>query len=145
MSAKKSLAFKLTVDKNNQWFVSAWVVLNQRKTVARFKIDTGCNALVLSHSTLKSLGLSVKSTDLSKLPNETAKLASGETSSFKKLGAVSLYTDKPQSVLICNAQAICHATRATNDLMGTEVFSQFTGVNFNLATEKYLELHTGTV
>jgi len=145
MSANKSLVFKLTVDENNQWFVSAWVALSQRKAMVRFKIDTGCNSLVLSHNTLKGLGLSIKSTDLSKLPNETAKLASGEISSFKKLGEVSLYTDKSQSVLICNAQAICHATRATNDLMGTEVFRQFTGVNFNLITEKYMELHMGTV
>ena len=88
MSAMKSITFKLTVDKNNQWFVSAWVVLSQHKAVVRFKIDTGCNTLVLSHSTLKSLGLSVKGTDLLKLSDETAKLASGEICSFKKLGAV---------------------------------------------------------
>jgi predicted aspartyl protease len=145
MITGKTVQLELSVDSNHQWFATMWVMLQGRKQEVRFKVDTGCNALVLSHNTLKSLGLSVKSTDLSKLPNETAKLASGEISSFKKLGEVSLYMDKSQSVLICNAQAICHATRATNDLMGTEVFRQFSGVNFNLITEKYMELRTGTV
>jgi len=134
------IKLNLSVDINNQWFVSVWVEMHGRKAVVRFKVDTGCNSVVLSHSTLKSLGISTSNANLSKLSDETAKLASGEKSSFKSLGAVSLSLDKVQSVPICNAKAICHATRKTNDLLGTEVFKQFASVAFNLAGDKYMEL-----
>jgi hypothetical protein len=117
-----------------------WVVFNGRREEIRFKVDTGCNALVLSHSSLKKLGFSASISDLAKLPPETGRLASGEKSDFKNLGTISLYTDKNQSVKICQTSAICHATRKTNDLIGTAVLKQFCKVDFNLTGNKYMEL-----
>jgi hypothetical protein len=56
------------------------------------------------------------------------------------LGTVSLHCDKSQSSHICDVSAICHPTHKTNDLLGTTVFKQFFGVNFNLTGKNYMEL-----
>jgi hypothetical protein len=135
-----NLRLTLDVDSYNQWFVDAWVEMHGRKIGVRFKVDNGCNGLVLSHKTLRRLGYSTTATDLSALQDITGRLANGEITSYKGLGAVSLYADKLQTVHICTANAICHATRETRDLMGTEVLRQFCGVNFWLSGNKYMEL-----
>ncbi|MCL2388712.1 MAG: hypothetical protein FWC89_14370 [Defluviitaleaceae bacterium] len=134
------LRINLIVDKDNQWFARIWVVLGKRKEVVYFKIDTGCNAVVLSHDTLKRLGFATGSKALSNLPNITGTQVSGDKQVFKKLGTISLYRDREQSVHICDTQAICHAVHETNDLIGTEALRQFCGVNFNLTDKKYMEL-----
>ena len=130
----------LTVDGNNQWFVPAWVAIGGKCYRVRFKVDTGCNSLVLSHSTLKNMGFSVSEDDLSKLPFLSGKLASGKEDTFVKLGAVSLCQDKNQAKQICKANAICHSTHETHDLLGTEVLRRFSSVTFNLFGNKYMEL-----
>ena len=135
-----SIRLDLTIDANNQWFVFMWVALHRRRVEVRFKIDSGCNGLVLSHKTLKALGRPTSTSDLAKLNDVTGRLASGEKSLYKGLGVVALHLNKIQPDHICTANAICHATRETNDLLGTEVLRQFCGVNFNLADDKYMEL-----
>jgi hypothetical protein len=87
---------------------------------------------------MRWFGIPTDAAILGKLPDENVRLASGEKSPFKRLGEVALHHADGNH--ICHAGAICHATRKTNDLMGTVVFRQFTGVNFHLATEKYMEL-----
>ena len=140
MTEDKSAKLVLRVDSHNQWFVSMWVFIGERKIFTRFKVDTGCNAMILSHSTLKSLGFSTKETDLSKLPLVVGRLASGDKHTFRKLGTISLCQDEKQTVQICQADAICHTTKETHDLLGTEVLRQFSGVTFGLADDKYMEL-----
>jgi len=39
-------------------------------------------------------------------------------------------------VPICNASVICHTTQETNDLLGTEVLRQFSGVTFGLIDDR---------
>jgi len=134
------MKFELTIDNNNQWFVSAWVHVVGRNVNVQFKIDTGCNALVLSHRTLKLLGITTTETELSKLPKISGELASGTTDVFRKLGVVSLYHDNNQITQIGIVPAICHATRQTHDLLGTEVLRLFDSVSFNLEGNKYMEL-----
>jgi len=134
------MKLKLRVDSNKQWFVSMWVVKGEMKYRVEFKVDNGCNALVLSHDTMKKLGFSIAPSDLGKLPDKTGRLASGEKHTFKNLGAVSLFRTGSQPAHVCNAEAICHATMETNDLLGTEVLNQFCGVNFWLTGNKYMEL-----
>jgi len=134
------MRIELTVDPHNQWFATVWVIANGQKAKIEFKVDSGCNALVLSHETLKKLAISTKPLDLEKLPDMTGKLATGVKSRFKQLGVVSLYSINKPPVHICNAKAICHARRETNDLIGTEVLQQFTDVNFHLSGHKYMEL-----
>ena len=134
------MKLELTVDSNNQWFVPVWVSIGGKKYRVRFKVDTGCNSLVLSHSTLKNMGFSAIKTDLSKLPPVSGKLASGDEHTFVKLGTVSLCQDRKQAVQICKADAICHSTHETHDLLGTEVLRQFNGVIFSLVGDKYMEL-----
>jgi len=128
----------LRTDPYEQWFASVLVTMHGRTSTVEFKVDTGCNSLVLSHSTLKKLGIPTETEKLNKLPDESVRLASGEKSPFKRLGEVALH--HANGNYICRAPAICHATRKTNDLMGTVVFRQFTGVNFSLAAAKYMEL-----
>jgi hypothetical protein len=134
------LKLGLRVDSRNQWFVSMWVFLGKNKIRAEFKIDTGCNAMVLSQSTLKRLGCLTDESVLLGLPAVSGALANGEKHTFRKLGIVSLCQDKNQTTQICKAEAICHSTHETHDLLGTEVFRQFVGVTFNLTGNKYMEL-----
>ena len=136
----EKIVVDLEVDTNDQWFAFIWVKIRDRITQVRFKIDTGCNALVISHSTLKNLGFSASAENLAMLHGEIGRLASGEKSKFRSLGEVALFLDKKQSIHVCTAQAICHATHETNDLLGTKVLKQFFGINFNLACDKYMEL-----
>ena len=135
-----SIRIAMDIDQHNQWFISLFVLVNGVLKPVRFKIDTGCNALVLSHKTLQRLGKPTDTSTLSKLPELSGKLASGEKNIFKKLGNVTLFQDSKQSVQICNANVICHATKQTNNLLGTEVLHQFAGVSFRIKGNKYLEL-----
>jgi hypothetical protein len=137
------MKIKLSVDPYDQWFVRIVVSIAGKTAPVTFKVDNGCNSLVLSHDTLEKLGLSVDSSVLEKLPSKIGRLASGEKHTFKELGMVSLSRADKKLTPICNAQAICHATRETRDLLGTEVFKQFTDVNFRLSDDKYMELLKG--
>lgn len=134
------MKIKLTVDPHNQWFVRMFVTIGGKGVPVTFKVDNGCNSLVLSHDTLGKLGVSINAADLEKLPSKTGRLASGEKHTFKGRGAVSLYRTGNQPVHICNAEAICRGTRETRDLLGTEVLSQFTDVHFRLSGNTYMEL-----
>jgi predicted aspartyl protease len=131
---------KLTIDPNNQWFVRVNVTIGTKNTPVTFKVDTGCNSLVLSHDTLKKLGVSTDAANLGKLSNKMGRLASGEKHIFKVLGAVSLYSAGSLPAHICNAEAICHETRETRDLLGTEVLKRFADVHFGLSGNTYMEL-----
>ena len=134
------MRFDLTIDHSNQWFISAWVHIAGRKANAHFKVDTGCNALILSHRTLKLLGITTDEAELSKLPQVSGELASGTKDIFRKLGMVSLYRDGGQALHIGKFPAMCHAGRQTHDLLGTEVFRQYAGVAFGLKGNKHMEL-----
>ncbi|MCL1845018.1 MAG: hypothetical protein FWF77_03855 [Defluviitaleaceae bacterium] len=68
------MKMRLRTDSHNQWFVSAWVVIATRKVFVEFKVDNGCNGLVLNHKTLDDLGFSSNIKDLSKLPDATGTL-----------------------------------------------------------------------
>ncbi|MCL2171834.1 MAG: hypothetical protein FWB71_06715 [Defluviitaleaceae bacterium] len=136
------ITLEMDIDPHNQWFVYIWTTIGNKKSRVGFKVDTGCNSLVLSHSTLKSMGFSTKESDLSKLPVVSGRLASGDNHTFRKLGAVSLFHDKGQALQICNAAAICHSTCETHDLLGTEVLSQFGIVSFDL-DNKLMQLNQG--
>jgi len=126
----------LTVDSRKQWFARIWVFIGKEAVLVHFKIDTGCNSLVLSRKTLKKFGLTEN--DLAKLPKTTGVQASGEKHHYRKLGTVSLRQSK--NIHICNTESVCHATRETHDLIGTEVFMKFGGLAFNLTGNKYMEL-----
>jgi len=140
MTAQKTVRLELSVDSNHQWFVTMWVLVQGRIKSVDFKVDTGCNALVLSHGTLRRLGFSGSEPDLAKLQSVTGKHADGEKSNYKSLGEISLFSHNNQVGHICNAPAICHASRKTNDLIGTAVLKQFCKVDFNLTGDKYMEL-----
>ena len=140
MIAEKLIRIELSVDSNHQWFVTIWVSVQGRTKSVDFKVDTGCNALVLSHGTLRRLGFSVSESDLVKLQSISGKHADGEKSNYKNLGEVSLFSHENHEGHICDVQAICHAARKTNDLIGTAVLKQFCKVDFNLTGDKYMEL-----
>jgi len=134
------MKIELTIDKHKQWFVPVWVVIGKKKCRVEFKVDTGCNSLVISHSTLKSIGFFKKETELLKLPPVSGVLASGDSHTFRDLGTILLCQDKAQSIHLCKADAICHSTHETHDLLGTEVFKQFNKIFFSLVGDKYIEL-----
>jgi hypothetical protein len=140
LSGVNKIRLPLVTDPDNQWFVAVRVLINGKLVPVTFKIDTGCNALVLSHSTLEKFGDIVDEASLSKLPPVSGKLASGGDHLFRKLGTVSLFYDKKKEVHICDTQAICHTTHETHDLLGTDVLRRFSGVVFNLTGDKCMEL-----
>ena len=140
MNQLNKVSVKLEVDNHNQWFTSILIKIGNVSKPVRFKIDTGCNAVVLSHSTLKKLGLDTSATNLARLPEIHGTVASGDEHKFKKLGKVSLHKGNKQLTHICDVEAICHASHETNDLLGTEAFRQFSGVTFALADNKRMEL-----
>jgi len=132
----KILRTKMRVDPHDQWFIYAWVLIGGRKLYVEFKVDTGCNSLVLSHKTLKKFGVNIA--ELARLPSITGIQASGDIHDYKKLGTISLFHNK--TLHICDTEAVCHATRETHDLLGTKVFMKFCGLAFNLADERHMEL-----
>ena len=95
---------KIEMRAHNQWFASVWVVKSEKKAFIEFKVDNGCNGLVLNHKTLNALGVASSIEDLAKFPEETGTLASGEKTTFKKLGAVSLFMPGKKAVHICKAR-----------------------------------------
>jgi len=103
-------------------------------------VDTGCNALILSHRTLKLLGIATDEARLSKLPEVEGSLASGIIDIFRNMGEISLCHDNKQADPIGKIPALCHAARQTHDLLGTEVLRLFDNVLFNLKGDKHMEL-----
>ena len=140
MNPRKEVSVKIEIDNHKQWFASVMIKIGNAIKPVRFKIDTGCNAVVLSHSTLKKLGLETNENNLAKLPGLKGTLANGEEHQFRKLGKVSLHKGNKEFTHICDAEAICHATHETNDLLGTEAFCQFIGVSFLLADVRRMNL-----
>jgi len=140
MNQPSSVSVKIEIDHHNQWFTSIMVKIGNIAKPVRFKIDTGCNAVVLSHSTLRKMGLDTSAKNLARLPEIQGTLASGEEHQFIKLGKVSLHKGNKQLTHICGVEAICHSTHETNDLLGTEVFRHFRNVSFCLIDEKCMEL-----
>jgi len=134
------MTIEMEIDRNKQWFTFIWVKLGERSALVRFKLDTGCNSLVISHKTLAALGYSASKDSLAKLPSIEGVLASGEKHIFKKLGKIDLYKDQHISLQICKTDAICHETHETHDLLGTEVLQQFSDIRLRLLGNKFIEL-----
>ena len=130
----------LEIDSCNQWFATLGVLRGGIIMPVSFKIDSGCNALILSHDTLRKFGCIINRTELSKLPAVSGAVVSGDMHMFRKLGSVSLFNDAKRSIHICDAQALCHATHETHDLLGTAVFQHFNSIAFKLTGKKYMEL-----
>lgn len=126
----------MRIDSRKQWFARFWVLISKKTVFVEFKVDTGCNSVVLSRKTLKKFGLTEN--DLAKLPQTTGIQASGENHPYLKLGTISLQQSK--GISICDTIAVCHATHETHDLMGTEVFMKYCGLAFKLTGNKYMEL-----
>ena len=140
MNQLSNVSIKLEIDQYNQWFASIMIKIGNVSKPVRFKIDTGCNAVVLSHSTLKKLGLDISTEILAKLQEIPGTVASGDEHKFIKLGKVSLHKGDKQLTYICDVNAICHSSNETNDLLGTEAFRQFNSVTFTLSDNKRMEL-----
>ena len=132
----KGIKIDINIDSRNQWFASIWVLIGKKAILVEFKVDTGCNAVVLSRKTLKKLGLA--ESDLPKLPKTSGIHVGGENHPYLKSGKISLHQSK--NTPICKTEAVCHATHETHDLIGTEVFMKFCGLAFNLTGNKYMEL-----
>ena len=128
------MKIRMQIDKQNQWFTNISVVVDKRIAKTEFKIDTGCNCLLLSHITLQKLGLCAS--DIAKLPDAAATSVS-ERIPLKRVGKVSLYYGKN---LIGTFDAHCHATRSTNDLLGSPILQKFKQVHFDLTAESTMTL-----
>jgi hypothetical protein len=92
-----------------------------------FKIDNGCNIVLLNKDTLRDLGFDVTKEALSKLPNESASLAVGTVSNFKCVGMIVMATETKK--FICGVKVYCHANKTTRDLLGTSALHQFNEYN----------------
>jgi hypothetical protein len=122
---------KMRIDTRNQWFVIVKTVVGDMGIPVAYKVDTGCNGLILSHATLKQFGMSTTAKSLSKLKSANA---SGIAEDIKlgEVGMATLYYDK---LLIGTFRAYCHPTRETHDLLGSPVLQAFEKVDIDLKTE----------
>jgi len=118
----------MDINSNNQWFVGLTVAIKDKQADIEFKVDTGCNCLLISHSTLKNLGISTSQTAIAKLP-DTVGLSVSEKIQLKQIGKISLFYGDTH---IGDFDAYCHATRETHDLLGATVFQAFIGAHFDL-------------
>jgi hypothetical protein len=121
----------MKIDKRNQWFVDITTVINNTDIVVAYKVDTGCNGLILSHATLKQFGISTTAESLANLKSAAAS-GIAEDIKLRELGEVTLYYDK---LLIGTFRAYCHPTRETHDLLGSPVLQAFDKVGIDLKTE----------
>ena len=127
----------ISIDSKNQIFATLRVVLNKASIDVRFKIDTGCNVVLLSRSTLADLGFATSHDTLLKLPIVQASVGDGSKTNFRQAGLVALYSG---NLHISSVPVICHTTKNTRDLLGTSVLHKFSKYTIHVKGKMYLEL-----
>jgi len=134
-----SLKIPIRIDANNQIFTTLTAIHNKTPIDVYFKIDNGCNAVIIRRNTLKSLGFDTSVQSLNKLPVVNAKLADGRVTNFRQVGEILLIHNNCR---ICTVPVICHLTRQTNDLLGTSVLHKFGSYTISTRGKTYLTLST---
>jgi hypothetical protein len=68
LNATLPIRLSISIDPYNQIFVSLTIAANNANAEAFFKIDTGCNAVILSRKTLNDLGIDTTPKALAERP-----------------------------------------------------------------------------
>jgi hypothetical protein len=132
-----SLKIPIRIDASDQIFTTLTAVHKKMSVDVYFKIDNGCNAVIIRRNTLKSLGFDTSPQALGKLPEVNAKLADGRAVNFRQVGEIVLIHGNCR---ICSVPVICHLTRQTNDLLGTSVLHKFASYMINTRGKTFLTL-----
>ncbi|MDR2168191.1 MAG: hypothetical protein LBE35_10145 [Clostridiales bacterium] len=133
------LKIPIIIDKqSNVIFVTLTVVINNKVADIPFKLDTGCNSVVLKHKTLQAFGIDTTSKAMRNKPSMPGRLADGTSSNFKQVGDIALYSN---GNLLAKTGVICHATQETNNLLGTSVLHRYLSYKIQVGGDfQYLEL-----
>jgi len=123
---------------NNQIFTDLTISANNKSISAEFKIDTGCNTVLLNHRVLNRLGIDTSKETLEKLPIARASIADGTTENYRHIGNIALYTGNKH---ICDVPVICHTSKETRNLLGTTVLHLFNKYSFQVKENTVLELY----
>jgi len=134
-----TLQIPIRIDGNGQELVTL-ITANENKSIRTlFKIDSGCNAVLMRRSALQALGFDTSEAALSKLPDVGASLSDGSTTAFKQVGEIILIHG---TCRICTVPVICHASKNTRNLLGTSVLHRFNSYKISTRGKAFLELST---
>ena len=133
------LNIEMRITQMREWRVSLDVRLRPDSACkpVDFKVDSGCNTVLLSHVSLKLLGMRTIQEELGRLPKKEANIATGEIRTFKSLGKVALSLG---GVSIGEFDAICHPTRQTKDLLGSNVLMACKNLGFKFGDMSYMTM-----
>ena len=120
-----------------QFFVDLTVSANSKILEVDFKIDTGCNVVVLSRNTLKRFGIDVSQKALEKKKIPKTSIADNSMVHYRIVRNISLYSGR---IFICEVPVICHTTRQTNNLLGVGVLHKFEKYAIQLKGETRMAL-----
>jgi len=132
-----TLKIPIYIDKNGQELTTLITAAGDRAIKTLFKIDSGCNAVLMRRGALQALGFDTSEQALSKLPNVGASLSDGSTTAFKQVGEIVLIHG---TCRICTVPVICHATKDTRNLLGTSVLHKFASYKVSTRGKTFLEL-----
>ncbi|MDR2167747.1 MAG: retroviral-like aspartic protease family protein [Clostridiales bacterium] len=138
MNTKQSFKLPIHIDNSGQILVTLTVAANNRSIDVDFKLDTGCNSVVLSRETLEKLGVKTDAATMSKRAPIEASVADGSVVSFRQAGNVNLYSGRDG---LGEIDVICHATHETRNLLGTSALHKFARYAINVKDYQYLELN----
>ena len=135
--SQSKLSLPVLIDARGQILTTLRVAIGKSTADVYFKIDTGCNVVLLSHSSLEELGIQTSADALRKLPPVSATIGDGSMADFRIVGDVNLFSGKTH---ICAVKAICHTTQKTRNLLGTSVLHKFSRYIVQVRGTTYLEL-----
>jgi predicted aspartyl protease len=135
-----TLQIPIRIDENGQELVTLITANGNVAIKTLFKIDSGCNAVLMRRGSLQALGFDTSEAALNKLPDVGASLSDGSTAAFKQVGEIVLIHGQCR---ICAVPVICHATKNTRNLLGTSVLHKFNSYKISTRGRAFLELSSG--
>jgi hypothetical protein len=133
----ESLKIPVMIDAKNQVITTLNVAANNKQLDVVFKIDNGCNAVLMWRDSLKDLGFDVSQAALNKLPEIGATLGDGSVVNFRQIGEVVLIH---KNCKICSVPVVCHTSKNTRNLLGTSVLHKFGSYMINTRGKTFLTL-----
>ena len=132
-----NLQIPIRIDENGQEWVTLITAAENKSIKTLFKIDSGCNVVLMRRSALQALGFDTSMVALSRLPDVGASLSDGSVASFKQVGEIALIHG---TCRICTVPVICHATKSTRNLLGTSVLHKFNSYKVTTRGKPFLTL-----
>jgi predicted aspartyl protease len=126
---KKRIFIPARIDSFGQILIELRVLTGNVVADVLFKMDNGCNSVMLNHKTLRNFGINTSPKALEKYPVIGANIVDGSDANFRQIGNFSISYGKMH---IATVPVICHAQRETRNLLGTSVLHKFSKYAVNV-------------